>query len=280
MSETPDVDGAGDVGLLGVLMAGLAADGSVRAEVAELPEGADSWRRTARAAGRQLGRPVQTLEANGMVHAALRDWPASPEEARRLQEQMRQAMQGVSVSNAATAPELTEPAQSQRMQRSASRLPPVAGSEKISGIEVVPLEQNVALEFESTPVAGTVVARRREASLVDDFADYLRSLGRTLGRHRIPTAQGGSHLATDLFDKTERILYEAKSSIDRSTIRLGLGQILDYRLLLHPEELGYRLLLPSRPPSELVELLAHYEIGVTWRDGDGWRDESPQPHSL
>lgn len=147
------------------------------------------------------------------------------------------------------------------------------------GIEIVGLEQNLVAEFEQAPLVGTVVARRREASLVDDYSAHLRGLGHDLGRHRIPIS-GGGQLATDLFDRSDNVLYEAKSGVDRSTIRLGLGQMLDYRRLLDAEDLRYRLLLPSRPLDELVELLACYDVGVTWPDDDLWRDEPPSSLDL
>lgn len=139
-------------------------------------------------------------------------------------------------------------------------------------VRFVGLEKNVAREFETRPAVGTTVSQRREAELVDRYVAHLAALGRRLGRHRIRVVDGDNRLATDLFDATENVLYEAKSSVDRSTIRLGLGQILDYRRFL-PEVDGFRLLLPSRPIDELVGLLAHYGVGVTWPDGDVWRDE-------
>jgi hypothetical protein len=139
-------------------------------------------------------------------------------------------------------------------------------------VRFVSLEKNVAREFETTPAAGTEVSQRREAELVDRYVAYLTGLGRELGRHRIRIVDSDNRLATDLFDATANVLYEAKSSVDRSTIRLGLGQILDYRRFL-PDVAGFRLLLPSRPIEELIRLLALYRVGVTWLDGEVWRDE-------
>jgi hypothetical protein len=38
---------------------------------------AGEWRRAARAAARQLGRPVETVQHRYLVFASLRDWPAN-----------------------------------------------------------------------------------------------------------------------------------------------------------------------------------------------------------
>jgi hypothetical protein len=138
----------------------------------------------------------------------------------------------------------------------------------------VELERNTVLESEVTPTAGTRVARRDEAALVESFAAHLRAEGHEVKRHRIRVLDGEGRLATDLFDRTENILYEAKSRVDRATIRLGLGQILDYKRFL-TDVAKYRLLLPSRPIDELVGLLARYDIGVTWNDEGAWRDAAP-----
>jgi hypothetical protein len=156
-----------------------------------------------------------------------------------------------------------------RLGFTVTRSPSSAGE---TSVVVVQLERNMTREFIPQP-ATDVVAQRREAQLVGKFADHLRSMGRAPARHRIRVIESGSRLETDLFDEDASILYEAKSSVDRSTIRLGLGQILDYRRFMNDVE-HYRLLLPERPIAELVGLLALYDVGITWADGDEWRDES------
>ena len=60
-----------------------------REELDDLGVGVDEWRHAARKAGRQLGRPVQTLASASMVWAGLRDWPASDKERRRRYAQLR-----------------------------------------------------------------------------------------------------------------------------------------------------------------------------------------------
>lgn len=58
--------------------------------------------------------------------------------------------------------------------------------------------------------------------------------------------------------------YEAKSEASRNNIRLGLGQILDYRRYVPQAQAS--LLLPAAPHVDLLDLLALYEVGAVWRD--------------
>ncbi|HTY30040.1 hypothetical protein [Mycobacterium sp.] len=56
---------------------------------------------------------------------------------------------------------------------------------------------------------------------------YLEKHHRKVKRYRIIPA-GSAALYSDLADVTENILYEAKGSVDRVSVRLALGQVLDY----------------------------------------------------
>ena len=68
---------------------------------------------------------------------------------------------------------------------------------------------------------------------------------------------------TDIFDKTENILYEAKASANRVDVRGALGQILDYRRFVNVD--ACYVLLPDRPAQDLVDLLAIHDVGVVFR---------------
>jgi hypothetical protein len=54
----------------------LRTRGHIQSSVATDKE-ADEWRKAARAAARQLGRPVETVQHRYIVVASLRDWPAN-----------------------------------------------------------------------------------------------------------------------------------------------------------------------------------------------------------
>lgn len=63
-----------DEDLVEAIASHLRREGSAQSHPCTKPA---PWRAAARAAARTLGRPVQTLELNGIAHAFLRDWPAN-----------------------------------------------------------------------------------------------------------------------------------------------------------------------------------------------------------
>lgn len=75
----------------------LAAAGSARGDVTELGVTVEAWRKAARAAGRELGRPVQTVANGTVVHAVLKDWPRDEAERRIHDEALRAALNSISL---------------------------------------------------------------------------------------------------------------------------------------------------------------------------------------
>lgn len=110
-------------------------------------------------------------------------------------------------------------------------------------------------------------ALRREAILVRDYAAWLALAGRESCRHRVPMPEGG-HLYTDLFDKATHELIEAKANSRREAIRMGLGQLMDYKRNV-PHRIS-ALLLPERPVQDLLALLDTHGVNVIWRSGNGF----------
>ena len=109
-------------------------------------------------------------------------------------------------------------------------------------------------EFERT-ASGTAV--QKEAALTARFREYLKSHGREVKRYKITTPAGV--LFTDTADITDGVLYEAKGTAERMSVRLALGQILDYGRFVKGAELA--VLLPGTPPADLVELLESHGVG-------------------
>lgn len=77
-------------------------------------------------------------------------------------------------------------------------------------------------------------------------------------RYRI-VPPGLPAIYTDLSDVTANVLYEAKGSADRMSLRLALGQVLDYGRYVADAKLS--ILLPETPAADLVELLELYDVG-------------------
>ena len=80
------------------IKAALSRHGGAEAYVST-PEEAARWRRAARSAARELGRPVQTIvyQSGSTFHvaASLRDFPRTPEEERQREADMREVMAAV-----------------------------------------------------------------------------------------------------------------------------------------------------------------------------------------
>lgn len=137
----------------------------------------------------------------------------------------------------------------------------------LSDVELVDPEDNRVEEYEIAPRAGTV-ARRDEGRLVRQFEAHLRSHGHELQRARISITGERGSLVSDTFDVTDQTLYEAKSGVDRATVRLGVGQLMDY-LRFMPGVTG-ALLLPAEPSADLKALIRSCGFGVTYRRLGSW----------
>lgn len=139
-------------------------------------------------------------------------------------------------------------------------------------MKVVPPEASNVVEYRTTPIAGER-ARRSESLLVKEFEKWLATQGHEVGRVQIRPIGEDDPLVTDTYDVSAGVLYEAKSSADRATIRLGVGQLLDYLRYL-PGATG-SLLLPSDPSYDLRSFIFSCGLSVTYPQGSSWvTDES------
>ena len=120
----------------------------------------------------------------------------------------------------------------------------------------------------SVPAADREV-ERREQRLVLAYRDHLADRGHTVTRHTYRLADSGITLACDLVDETAGVLYEAKGDMLRSSVRMAVGQLLDYRRFeRRPMRLG--VLLPRAPSRDLANLVRSVPASPVWRTGDGF----------
>lgn len=136
-----------------------------------------------------------------------------------------------------------------------------------SRVTMVPPEACTVVEYRTTPSSGES-ARRTESVLVKDFERWLTAIGHNVQRYQIRPPGESTYIVTDTYDVTSGVLYEAKSKADRATIRLGIGQLLDY-LRFVPEARG-SLLLPSDPSYDLRSLIFACGLSVTYPQGSSW----------
>lgn len=129
--------------------------------------------------------------------------------------------------------------------------------------DLVPLEQHSVSTYEVTATEART-ANKTEQELVENLTKFLRSRQHTLQRFKISTHGSLCPLFTDLYDATDRMLYEAKSSVARYSLRLALGQILDYRRYLDTD-IRTSILVPMEPQRDMLNLLDSYSVSTVWK---------------
>lgn len=128
---------------------------------------------------------------------------------------------------------------------------------------------------ESFEVSGqtTRTALRREQPLVLAYKAWMEARGSEIVRFRFRPPDTPAHLYNDIFDKTRGNLIEGKADASRPSIRMAIGQLMDYRRFA---PMGARLavLTERRPHRDLEALLASLSIACVWREGGGFKDNS------
>lgn len=106
------------------------------------------------------------------------------------------------------------------------------------------------------------VREQRESRLL---TAYQRHLGRalTVRSIRLPS---GERLVTDGFDTATNTLIEAKATADRASIRMALGQLLDYSRFFTPAP-HLMILVPTAPTDDVLALTKANSVKVTFKAG-------------
>ncbi len=136
---------------------------------------------------------------------------------------------------------------------------------KSIGVEAIPVAavRTEQSEVEKT-ISGPIV--QVEAQLTQRFQKYLKSRHHAVVRYKIVPV-GSPAIYSDLADVTGNVLYEAKGCADRMSVRLALGQVLDYGRYVDGSRLA--ILLPEYPAADLVELLEMHDVGCVVEAGEG-----------
>jgi len=125
---------------------------------------------------------------------------------------------------------------------------------------------------------------KAEAKLVNEYTFWL---AKTHKRHPLPyslpvdfSVDGvKGHVACDLYDDDERIMIEAKSSTNRHSVRLAIGQLYDYSYLMQQicgKSVRRAMLLPERLDSVMEEFLKSLSIASIWKNGSSFADNMDQ----
>jgi hypothetical protein len=139
-------------------------------------------------------------------------------------------------------------------------------------VESGPVESAATASYETAGSAGGTRIRA-EHDLVARYTEWLAGIGvKFVARlYRVPRL--ALPLRCDIFLPGKNVLIEAKSSHRRESIRMAIGQLLDYRRYEKTEP-DLALLLPSLPNGDIRDLLASLNIALIWPHGSGFRDSA------
>ncbi len=151
--------------------------------------------------------------------------------------------------------------------------PPLAEPKRPHITEAEGEAQHVEQFLVSVP--GRIIeADRREQSLVQAYVDHLLDQGHRVTIHRYRLHPSLPLLACDLVDETDHVLYEAKGDVRRTSVRMPIGQLLDYRRF-EPPLMSLAILLPRVPAHDLIELVRSVPAVAVWRTNDGFASSHP-----
>ena len=131
--------------------------------------------------------------------------------------------------------------------REGRKLPTLPAAETAPRVIEAEVEAQHVEQFQVFVAAQVIEAERPEQRLVLAYRDHLMSQGHKVTRHLYSVAGSRSPLACDLVDKTAQVLYEAKGNVQRASVRMAIGQLLDYRRF-EPAGTSLAVLLPRQPP--------------------------------
>ena len=143
-----------------------------------------------------------------------------------------------------------------------------------SRVTRVKVEAQHVEQFQVSVPGQDIEVTRREQSLVLAFRDHIESQGHTVTRGKYQPDGSDSPLASDLVDETEGVLYEAKGHVRRASVRMAIGQLLDYRRF-EPPSTRLAVLLPCKPDEDLIDLILTVPASAVWRTSDGFAREDP-----
>jgi hypothetical protein len=155
-----------------------------------------------------------------------------------------------------------KPVNGDAMSKAGGTFPPPNDS-----VKLVPVEEQFAERFFVEPGRESYEAERRESKLVRVFSDYLRLNGYTVQRLQVMPSGEAKPIFSDLYVSEIPFLIEAKGTVTRDSIRMALGQLMDYRRFVSRARCA--ILVPSQPRSDLVELVKSVDVELYWpENGD------------
>ncbi len=133
-----------------------------------------------------------------------------------------------------------------------------------SGVEDVAVEEQWTEMAFMAPGHEACEAERREQALLSEFREHLLAQGHQVSRLKIVPPDEARPLFADLIDRTTNTLFEAKGTVERGSIRMAVGQLLDYSRFVEPKP-RLAVLLPTLPRDDLRAFLGSVGVEIVWR---------------
>jgi hypothetical protein len=159
-----------------------------------------------------------------------------------------------------------------RLQPSTIVSPPSTGTLEFSDVprvDELPVENQMTERTWVEPSRDPYEAERREAALVLRFRDHLLQKGHDPIRLRVIPAGEAKPILCDLYVRDIGLLVEAKGSVERGSIRMAIGQLMDYRRFVREPRCA--LLLPELPRPDLVAMIRQAGLDLYWPEGSDFR---------
>ena len=139
-------------------------------------------------------------------------------------------------------------------------------------VKSVPIEEQYTTWMAVRSQAAVRQSTRAEHKLVLRYRSFLEYVGDRVVAKDI-AIPGEGRIRNDLYNISRDQLVEAKASIERPYVRMGIGQLFDYRRFLESQP-ALGLLLPERPRDSIEVLLADLEIAAIWPTSNGFEDSA------
>lgn len=133
-------------------------------------------------------------------------------------------------------------------------------------VESRPIEESLTESFDAAPTSGGI-RTRREAALVQRYAAWMGRHGTKVERQRYAVRGEARPLVCDVFVPELSLLIEAKAHDNRNSVRLAIGQLMDYRRFVERPRLA--VLLPHEPATDHQALLRSVGVAWIWPDRRG-----------
>lgn len=126
-----------------------------------------------------------------------------------------------------------------------------------------PIEEAHTESFDAAPTSGGI-RTRREAALVQAYARWMTDRGFAVVRQLYSVEGEARPLVCDALVPALSLLVEAKASDNRNSVRLAIGQLMDYRRFVENPRLA--ILLPHVPAPDHRDLLRSVNVAWIWLD--------------